>query len=132
MSELLLDTHLFLWYVTKDRKLSSSVEQCIDRAESVQLSIASAWEIAVKLGLGKLTLDRPLGELMGQSLQREGIELLPITEPDILAYSALPFPNSSHRDPFDRMLVVQAQVRGLTLLTSDPALTAYGGFVSVA
>lgn len=130
MNGLLLDTHIFLWYVTQDSRLISEVERRIDEAPLVQLSVVSAWEIAIKVGLGKLRLDRPLAELIGPVLSEKNIELLSISEADVHAYAELAFPDPKHRDPFDRMLLVQAAERGQTLLTSDPALVAYGNFVS--
>ena len=131
MNGLLLDTHIFLWYVTSDSRLSPEVVGQIDESGLVQLSVGSTWEIAIKLGLGKLQLDRPLSDLIGSVLVEKVIELLSISESDVLAYAALGFPNAQHRDPFDRLLIVQAAERGLTLLTADPALKPYGNFVKV-
>lgn len=95
------------------------------------VSVVSVWEIAIKVGLGKLKLDMTVTELIGTRMKSDGIELLPISEADLGAYSALGFPNPKHRDPFDRMLVVQAGHRDLTLLTSDVELRPYGPFVDV-
>lgn len=129
MNGLLLDTHIFLWYVTQDSRLTSEVERHIDEAPVVQLSVVSAWEIAIKVGLGKLKLDRPLVELIGPVLNEMNIDLVSISVSDVHGYAELAFPDPKHRDPFDRLLIVQASERGLTLLTSDPALAAYGNFV---
>lgn len=131
MNGLLLDTHIFLWYVTNDIRLSSEITRQIDEATLVQLSIASTWEISIKVGLGKVKLDRPLSDLVGSILFDKNIDILPISESDVLAYANLSFPNAQHRDPFDRMLVVQAAERGLTLLTSNAVLESYGIFVTV-
>ena len=128
----LLDTHIFLWAITLDPRLGPSTATIPrDSANALSISLASGWEVAIKVGLGKLEVDRPLLQLLGPSLTERGITLLPITLGDVDAYAKLPMPTSGHRDPFDRMLVVQAAERGLTLLTSDPTLVAYGTFVQL-
>ena len=120
MKALLLDTSVFLWFVTRDPKLKPEPYDRISQFEGqVWLSIASTWEIAIKVGIGKLNLDRPLDDLLGEPLKERAIDLLEVSKADILAYSKLPILDSGHRDPFDRMLVVQAQNRALKLLTSD-------------
>ena len=83
------------------------------------MSVATIWEICIKAGLGKLAVDLP--ELL-ENLARDGFELLPITCADCLAVSALPH---HHGDPFDRMLIVQARDRGLTLLSDDRNFAGY-------
>lgn len=132
MNGLLLDTSILLWHAASDQKLSAIAKGRIrGEAGPVLISIASAWEIAIKVGIGKLSLDTPIGALLGSKMAEDGIEILPISTEDIEAYASLHFPTPNHRDPFDRMLIVQASTRGLTLLTSDPALTAYGNFVEL-
>lgn len=94
------------------------------------MSVASLWEVSIKVGLGKLRLDFGLAELIEQ-IQSDGIELLPLSESDLEAYALLPFPHPTHRDPFDRMLVVQSSERGLNLMTADADLASYGAFVEL-
>lgn len=132
MSNYLLDSHIFLWAVTLDPRLKPAIADLIrDRSNAIYLSVVSGWEIAIKVGLGKLEVDRPVGDLVGVALEARGVSLLPISVDDLEAYSKLVMLESGHRDPFDRMLIVQAAERGLTLLTSDPALKPYGKFVQV-
>lgn len=127
LSGLLLDTHVFLWYATDDPALPDPVRQRISTEQSpVYISIASAWEIAIKHGLGKLELHLPLAELLGQHSHERDIERLAISDGDVVAYARLGFPLANHRDPFDRMIAVQAQNHGLTLVTADSAFDAYG------
>ena len=130
MKGYLLDTHVFLWAVTLSPKLTPSISQVIrDRSNSIFLSVVSAWEISIKIGLGKLEINRPVSQLFGPALADRGITLLPVSIEDVEAYTNLVFLESGHRDPFDRMLVVQAAQRELTLLTADAALEPYGPFV---
>jgi PIN domain nuclease of toxin-antitoxin system len=117
VSDLLLDTHVFIWYTANDPRLDHSTRQLIDNQDSnVYLSVVSGWEIAIKLGLGKLLLD---------NVAAHGLHLLDVTKSDILAYSQLSFPLKDHRDPFDRMLAVQAREHNLMLVTADAVFKAY-------
>jgi len=126
VSGLLLDTHVYLWHANADPRLP---DQFISRINSndgpVYLSVVSAWEIAIKVGLGKLELDMPLQDLIGSAMILRGIDLLHIAPADIEAYATQPFPRTNHRDPFDRMLITQAQVRDLTILTVDQVFASY-------
>jgi PIN domain nuclease of toxin-antitoxin system len=121
---LLLDTHVFLWYSSYDSKLPEDVRDRI-RAEPgpVFLSNASAWEIAIKHGLGKLELPQPIEDLL--DVEAHGIEFLDLSAEDHVAYSRLSFPLKDHRDPFDRILVIQAIENDLVLVTADPVFKAY-------
>ena len=116
---LLLDTHALLWWLKDDGTLSAAARAAIrDGANSVHVSAATAWEIAVKRALGKLdTADNIEG-----ALSANGFEALPITVAHALAAGALP---THHSDPFDRMLVAQAQLEGLTIVTRDKRIMAY-------
>ena len=117
---LLLDAHVLLWWLGDDGQLSAEARAGIaDPLTRVWVSAVTAWEIGIKRALGKLTA--PL-DLLGQ-LQHEGFDELPITSADALHAAALP---RHHDDPFDRMLVAQAQRRDLTLVTRDARLRAYG------
>lgn len=121
---LLLDTHAFLWFMEGSDRLSQRARIEIESGPGRRLlSIASTWEMAIKASLGKLTLTKPLGELLPVLLADSGIELLAIDVPDVARVAALPF---HHRDPFDRLLAAQALERGLTLVSIDAAFDAYG------
>lgn len=115
---LLLDTHAFLWWCDDDLRLDAAVRASISDAESVFVSVASAWEAAIKISSGKLKLTKGFGEGIAAS----GFQPLPITFAHVERVATLPF---HHRDPFDRMLVAQAQVEGLTLVSQDRRLAAY-------
>ena len=120
---LLLDTCTFLWIVTGDASLSALArEHFSDPANEVFLSSVSAWEIAVKFGLGKLPLPRSPSALVPEERRRHQIQSLPLDEAAVLASAKLA---ELHRDPFDRMLVCQAIMGGLTLLTPDPLIAQY-------
>jgi PIN domain nuclease of toxin-antitoxin system len=116
---LLLDTHVLLWWSTDSPRLQESARDAIRSAGRVVVSAASAWEAAIKAGSGKLTLNVPFEAVA----EVNGFEKLPITFAHAAAVATLP---EHHRDPFDRMLVAQAQAEGLTLVTHDRALDPYG------
>ncbi len=121
---LLLDTHAFLWFMEGSERISQRARAEIEAADGVRaLSVASAWEMAIKSSLGKLDLAKPLGELLPPLLADAGIELLPIEIPDLARVATLPF---HHRDPFDRLLAAQALERGFTIVSVDEAFDAYG------
>ena len=121
MTNLLLDTHAFIWYSENDSKLPESIKIEIETADSVYISIASLWEIAIKLSIGKLSL-RSNYESIESSLEPAGITLLPISFADTIRVMNLPL---YHRDPFDRILIAQAINNSLTLVSCDAAFTAY-------
>jgi PIN domain nuclease of toxin-antitoxin system len=120
---LLLDTHAFLWWVTDDDRMSERAGELIaDGANDVYFSAASAWEIAIKAGLGRIRLSEDAWSLTPQQLERNAFQALPIHVTHAVAVIALP---DLHRDPFDRMLVAQAMSEGLTIVSSDPELARY-------
>jgi PIN domain nuclease of toxin-antitoxin system len=120
---LLLDTHAFLWWVTDDDRLSERAGELIaDGANDVYFSAASAWEIAIKAGLGRIRLSEDAWSLTPQQLERNAFQALPIHVTHAVAVITLP---DLHRDPFDRMLVAQAMSEGLTIVSSDPELARY-------
>jgi PIN domain nuclease of toxin-antitoxin system len=121
VTNLLLDTHAFIWYSENDSKLSESIKTEIETADRVYISIASLWEIAIKLSIGKLSL-RSNYESIEASLEPAGIILLPISFADTVQVMNLPL---HHRDPFDRILIAQAINHSLTLVSCDAAFTAY-------
>lgn len=121
--KLLLDTCTFLWIAGQPNALSEQARSLFkDPEHEVYLSTASTWEIATKYALGRLPLPEPPERLLPRLRQRHGIASLPIDEESTTHISRLP---PLHRDPFDRMLVCQAIVHGLTLLTPDPLITQY-------
>ncbi|RYG34761.1 type II toxin-antitoxin system VapC family toxin [bacterium] len=123
----LLDTHVFLWFLSDDPKLSSEAKRSLEDSEHrLYLSAISAFEISIKHGLGKLPLKVPLEELLTRQLEMNRIELLPILPKHLVAYATLPFPANGHRDPFDRLLVAQAKSEEIALFTLDDALAEYG------
>jgi PIN domain nuclease of toxin-antitoxin system len=118
---LLLDTHAFIWYSENDSKLPEAIKIDIENADGVYISIASLWEIAIKLSIGKLSL-RSNYESIEASLEPAGISLLPISFADTVQAMNLPF---HHRDPFDRILIAQSINHSLTLVSCDNAFAAY-------
>ena len=120
---LLLDTCTFLWIVGGAKELSARAREAFaDPANEVLLSAASAWEIAVKYRLGKLPLPAAPADFVPAQRAAHGIEPLAVEEESALHVAKLP---DLHRDPFDRMLVAQALVGGLVLLTPDDTLRQY-------
>ncbi len=121
---LLLDTHTFLWFCQDDPALSASAKAPIkDPANRKLFSVASCWEIAIKAGLGKLNLGEPSGAYIPNALTRTGFELLPIS----LAHATAVEPLPPHpKDPFDRLLVAQARIEGIPVMSADGAFDAYG------
>ena len=119
----LLDTHAFLWFVQDDLKLSNAARALIESGETRPfLSIASLWEIAIKMSLGKLELTQPYEEFIPQQLAANGIGILNITIEHTAAVASLPFHS---RDPFDRLLVVQSKIEEMTLVSADSAFDTY-------
>jgi PIN domain nuclease of toxin-antitoxin system len=123
--KLLLDTCSFLWVVADAPALSQRARGLFQAAEhEVFLSAASAWEIAIKHALGRLRLPEPPERFVREMREAHAIASLPIDEESALHVSRLP---ALHRDPFDRMIVSQAIVHGMTILTPDPLVTQYPG-----
>ncbi|HMS09852.1 MAG TPA: type II toxin-antitoxin system VapC family toxin [Pyrinomonadaceae bacterium] len=121
--QLLLDTHIFLWYVTGDTRLSAATCDAInDPNNDVFLSVGSFWEIVIKYELGKLPLPQAPDRFIPAQRKNHGIQSLPFDENDARFLVGLPF---HHRDPFDRMLVSQAMARVLTIATVDPEIKKY-------
>jgi PIN domain nuclease of toxin-antitoxin system len=122
--KLLLDTHALLFWVYDPPRLGSTALRALaDRDNQVFRSVASSWEVAIKVGLGKLLLDGPVSEVIPTKLLRHGFTLLPIDHAHVLAVSTQ---TAHHGDPFDRLLVAQAQAEGLAMVTGDSKLAAYG------
>ena len=118
---LLLDSQAFLWWLAEDPRLGAGARQAVaDPASIVHVSAATVWELAIKASLGKLDLDG--ADLVAEIEENDFLEL-PMTARHSVAAATLP---RHHDDPFDRMLIAQAQVEGLTIVTRDPAFRAYG------
>jgi PIN domain nuclease of toxin-antitoxin system len=119
----LLDTHVFLWWNEDDPQLSKRARRILsDPANSLVLSVASAWEIAIKAQAGKLRIPEDAATYVPTRAAHYGMEILPILLAHALLLQSLPL---RHRDPFDRMLIVQSQVEKLPILTADPAIRGY-------
>jgi PIN domain nuclease of toxin-antitoxin system len=120
---LLVDTHIFLWYVEANARLSSGLRDAIqDEGNEVYLSTASVWEAVIKYALGKLPLPAEPAVYLPQKREAHSIASLPVNEGALVHLSSLPL---LHRDPFDRMLVAQALQHGLIVVTLDAAVRAY-------
>ncbi len=119
----LLDTHAFLWWITNDPRLSTRVLRFVqDPATSIFLSVASGWEIAIKVGIGKLDLSDDLEAFIREQLTLNRIDVLPVQMNHALFVHKLP---RHHRDPFDRLLIAQSLVEGMPLITVDPLIIRY-------
>ena len=120
----LIDTRSVIWYVDQDHLLSPTAHAAItDPANDLLLSAASVWEIAIKVGLGKLTLSLPYRQWMAKAIADLSLSILPITVDYADVQAGLP---QHHRDPFDRLIVAQAIVEGISVIRADPQLDAYG------
>jgi PIN domain nuclease of toxin-antitoxin system len=123
VSRFLLDTHVLLWWLFDEPKLSAKAYGIIqDPYNTILVSSASAWEIATKYRLGKLPHAEEAAGNLPTLLRKARMDVLPITIEHALAAGALPGP---HRDPFDRMLIAQGQLEELPIVTSDPAFEQY-------
>ena len=122
--KLLLDTHLLLWAAGEPQRLSKQARTLIDNPDNELLfSAASLWEVAIKRGLGREDF-KVDARLLRRGLLDNGYSELPIISDHVVATESLP---PIHKDPFDRVLVAQATVEGVTLLTIDPLVSQYPG-----
>ncbi len=122
--KLLVDTHALIWYVDQDNLLSPAAHAAItDPSNDLLLSSGSIWEIAIKVGLKKLTLSLPYRAWIEKAIADLGLSILPITVEYADAQAVLP---NHHRDPFDRLLVAQAQIEGVPVVSADVTLDSYG------
>ena len=120
---LLLDTHTFIWWDSEPEKLSSkALALCQDRSNTILLSVASVWAMQIKSQLGKLKLRSPLREVVESQCETNDLEVLPVDLEHVLALEALPTP---HKDPFDRLLIAQANAENAILLSNDPLFEQY-------
>lgn len=119
----LLDTHVFLWFIMGNERLSEKVRALIEDGNSKMfLSIASLWEISIKTSLGKLKLSEPFEKLIPDQLDACGIDILEIKLAHLFKLNSLPF---HHQDPFDRLIICQSMVENITVATIDPNFEKY-------
>lgn len=122
--KLLLDTHAFLWFVEENAKLSSIARSAIENPQNQKwVSIASCWEISIKVGIGKLQVSDPVDMFLNRELTANGFSILPIELRHVTHVSGL---TPHHRDPFDRLLIAQSQIEGFRLVSGDFAFDEYG------
>lgn len=120
---ILLDTHVLLWWINEDARLSETALEVLSNVENDLLfSAASGWEMAIKIGLGKMEVTGNLSAYLSRHLGENGIEVLPISLRHAVGVAELP---KHHRDPFDRLLVAQALAEDLSIVTIDPLVSRY-------
>jgi len=121
--KILLDTHAFLWLVMDDPMLSDTAKKLfLDAENEILLSAVTGFEISVKFSIGKLELSEPPDKFIQNRVVKNDLNVLPITLPHTLKLADLPF---HHRDPFDRLLVAQAIIENVPILTRDPLFSEY-------
>ncbi|MGA8428534.1 MAG: type II toxin-antitoxin system VapC family toxin [Candidatus Sulfotelmatobacter sp.] len=118
----LLDTHTFLWAILDDPRLSRRAKQIFTGPNDLWLSVASVWEILIKVQAGKLPLPKPTGRYLVKKLSENRIELMPIQLDHVLKIESL---QTHHGDPFDRVLICQSLKEDLPIVTSDPLFKRY-------
>ena len=121
---LLLDTHTFIWFAFNAKELSVSTRELLeDAASELYFSHASVWEMAIKASIGKLSFSQKVVDFVSAQVQKDDIQLLPIELSHIALVESL---SLHHRDPFDRLLIAQAQAENLTVVSVDAAFDPYG------
>jgi len=119
----LLDTHVLLWWITSDKRLSTKAKGLIrSHRNTIYWSVASSWEVSIKYALGRLSFDEPPENLLPSELNRNHIETLPILNEHAFLAGQLP---AHHKDPFDRMLVAQARIESLGVISNDSKYQLY-------
>jgi len=114
---ILLDTHTFIWWDTEPQQLSArALTLCRDPENQLFLSVVSVWEMVIKIQIGKLRFAKPLAEMITYQQQTNQINLLPVNLAHVLAVESLPL---HHKDPFDRLLIAQAQAQEMVILSRD-------------
>ena len=120
---MILDTHTFLWWVDDSPRLSDFARNVIaDERTRPIFSVVSGWEIAIKVGVGKLKIPDPPEAFLTEQLSRNDVEVLPIYLRHALRVHGLP---DHHRDPFDRLLIAQALAEDVAIVTADPSIADY-------
>ena len=121
--KLLLDTHTFIWWFNEPEKLSAKALALLTNVgNDVILSVASVWEMQIKIQSGRMTFTVPLRELVENQRQANGVQIMPVELEHVLALETLP---ALHKDPFDRLLVAQANAEGAFLISRDPLFAGY-------
>lgn len=120
----LLDTHTFLWFINDDPLLSASAKTLIEAPENIiYLSVASVWEMAIKVSLGKLEISSPFTNFVEEQLHENSIALLDVKITHTGIVTSLPF---YHRDPFDKLIIAQSQSENFPIIGKDEIFDAYG------
>jgi|SRR5215813_12013953 PIN domain nuclease of toxin-antitoxin system len=121
--KLLLDTHIFIWSDEEPERIPQpQLSAMEDETNDLVLSVASVWEMQIKIQIGKLKLRMPLQEIIDEYQSVNDLQILPIEYKHILALDQLPF---HHKDPFDRLIIAQAIAEDFTLVSADPKFSAY-------
>lgn len=121
--KLLLDTHAFIWWASEPDKLPRKILELFEKIEnSLVLSVSSVWEMQIKMQLGKLDLDMPIKELIESQQQANALQILPVKLRHVFELTNLP---PLHNDPFDRILIAQANAEGLTIVSKDQKFSDY-------
>lgn len=119
----LLDTGVWLWSLWEPERIARKAREVMaDLHQQLFISAVTSWEVTIKTGTGKLTLPEPPASFVPRRMADQGLRPLPISHQHALAVAALPL---HHRDPFDRLLIAQASVEGMTLITADRAFEQY-------
>jgi PIN domain nuclease of toxin-antitoxin system len=119
--KILIDTHVFLWGIQDESKLSPRVRVLLPVSE-ILISVASLWEIIAKVQTGRLALPKPVASYLAAKLRSNGVSVLPLTFEHVKRLEELPL---HHRDPFDRILVAQGLEESLPIVTADPQFVKY-------
>lgn len=119
--KILIDTHVLLWGIQDEARVSSRVRALLPAAD-VWISVASLWEIIVKVQIGKLVLPAPVGDYLAQKLKMNGVSVLPLSFDHVRKLEEIPL---HHRDPFDRILIAQSLEEKLPLVSADPHFEKY-------
>ncbi|MBE9141714.1 type II toxin-antitoxin system VapC family toxin [Planktothrix mougeotii] len=118
----LLDTHTFLWFVNDSEEISEALFNLLESDVDLLLSIASLWEIAIKVNIGKLSLPKQYAEFMTEQIRVNDIEIVPVSLENLNHLSTLPL---HHKDPFDRLIIAQGLTENLTIISKDSAFNFY-------
>ncbi len=125
--KLLLDTHAILWFHLGDSQLSASAcNAIVDGTNEKWVSPASYWDVAIKISTGKYSIAQPFEDFWRNAIDGNAFQILPILPKHAAAVAGLSYPANRHRDPFDRLIVAQAIVEGMHIVSSDAQLDVYG------
>lgn len=123
MTSLLLDTHIALWWLADDPRLTTAVRDAVGVADAVHLSAASTWEVAIKIAIGKLDIEFADDATFATTCAAQGFSLVAVTHDDAWSVRSLP---PTRTDPFDRLIAATARRRGWTVVTADPSFDVLG------